>query len=198
MSSSASNSSLSTLAVVLREPEQLELRRVDLSIPGEADVVVDIEWTGISTGTERLVVVRPHAAVSRAGLSAGPRLRVGRPHRRRRRAQRHRRRRTRLRSGRALLRRCSRLVRRRGFAGRRAGARVTPIGERLGEQGSCWRSRHRLSRARGAGAALAGPDRRSWRARPAARAARASLRVAPPVVWERNPQSGGGRHRLHA
>jgi len=46
---------MDTVAVVLREPEQLELARVMLSPPGEADVVVDVEWSGISTGTERLL-----------------------------------------------------------------------------------------------------------------------------------------------
>lgn len=48
-------SSLSTLAVVLERPEQLALTRLDLSVPGEEDVVVDMEWSGISTGTERLL-----------------------------------------------------------------------------------------------------------------------------------------------
>ncbi len=46
---------LHALAVVLREPEQLELRRLELDSPGDADVVVDMEWSGISTGTERLL-----------------------------------------------------------------------------------------------------------------------------------------------
>jgi 3-hydroxyethyl bacteriochlorophyllide a dehydrogenase len=44
-----------TLAVVLEKPEHLVLSRLDLSAAGEADVIVDIEWTGISTGTERLL-----------------------------------------------------------------------------------------------------------------------------------------------
>ena len=43
------------MAVLLREPEKLELSRLALSLPTEADVVVDIEWSGISTGTERLL-----------------------------------------------------------------------------------------------------------------------------------------------
>ncbi len=46
---------LHALAVVLREPEQLELRRLELDAPGDADVVVEMEWSGISTGTERLL-----------------------------------------------------------------------------------------------------------------------------------------------
>ncbi len=46
---------MDTIAVVLQAPERLSLNRVQLSPPGEADVVVDIEWSGISTGTERLL-----------------------------------------------------------------------------------------------------------------------------------------------
>ena len=46
---------MDTLAVVLEAPEQLLLSRLDLAAPGEDDVVVDIEWSGISTGTEKLL-----------------------------------------------------------------------------------------------------------------------------------------------
>jgi 3-hydroxyethyl bacteriochlorophyllide a dehydrogenase len=46
---------MDTMAVVLKEPRQIALSRLDLSPPGEADLVVDIEWSGISTGTERLL-----------------------------------------------------------------------------------------------------------------------------------------------
>ncbi|MBC7432929.1 MAG: chlorophyll synthesis pathway protein BchC [Rubritepida sp.] len=46
---------MDTIAVLLREPEKLELSRLALNLPTEADVVVDIEWSGISTGTERLL-----------------------------------------------------------------------------------------------------------------------------------------------
>jgi 3-hydroxyethyl bacteriochlorophyllide a dehydrogenase len=46
---------MQTVAVVLERPERLRLSRLDLSPPGDADVVVDIEWSGISTGTERLL-----------------------------------------------------------------------------------------------------------------------------------------------
>jgi len=46
---------METLAVVLQEPQQLGLQRLDLPTPGDADVVVDVEWSGISTGTERLL-----------------------------------------------------------------------------------------------------------------------------------------------
>jgi 3-hydroxyethyl bacteriochlorophyllide a dehydrogenase len=46
---------MDTIAVVLQAPERLTLQRVDLSPPGEDDVVVDVRWSGISTGTERLL-----------------------------------------------------------------------------------------------------------------------------------------------
>lgn len=46
---------MNTLAVVLQAPERLTLSRLDLAPPGDEDVVVDIEWSGISTGTERLL-----------------------------------------------------------------------------------------------------------------------------------------------
>jgi len=46
---------MNTLAVVLQQPLQLALTRLDLTPATDEDVVVDIEWSGISTGTERLL-----------------------------------------------------------------------------------------------------------------------------------------------
>jgi 3-hydroxyethyl bacteriochlorophyllide a dehydrogenase len=46
---------MNTVAVVLEKPEKLSLSRLDLAPPGDEDVVVDVEWSGISTGTERLL-----------------------------------------------------------------------------------------------------------------------------------------------
>ena len=46
---------MDTLAVVLQQPEQLSLARLALTAPGAADVVVDIDYSGISTGTEKLL-----------------------------------------------------------------------------------------------------------------------------------------------
>ncbi|EIC20040.1 chlorophyll synthesis pathway protein BchC [Thiorhodovibrio frisius] len=46
---------MNTLAVVLEQPEQLAVRRLDLTPPSPADCVVGIHWSGISTGTERLL-----------------------------------------------------------------------------------------------------------------------------------------------
>ena len=46
---------MNALAVVLQKPEQLALCRLDLTPATDEDVVVDMEWSGISTGTERLL-----------------------------------------------------------------------------------------------------------------------------------------------
>lgn len=46
---------MKTMAVVLQEPERLVLSQLDLAPQGDEDVVVDIEWSGISTGTEKLL-----------------------------------------------------------------------------------------------------------------------------------------------
>jgi 3-hydroxyethyl bacteriochlorophyllide a dehydrogenase len=46
---------METIAVVLKEPEQVELNRLALTAPTPDDVVVDIDWSGVSTGTERLL-----------------------------------------------------------------------------------------------------------------------------------------------
>ncbi|GJD51651.1 L-galactonate-5-dehydrogenase [Methylobacterium crusticola] len=43
------------LAVVLDRPEQLGLDRLALDAPGAGDAVVEVAWSGISTGTERLL-----------------------------------------------------------------------------------------------------------------------------------------------
>lgn len=46
---------MDTTAVVFERPGTLGLKRLALSPPSESDVVVDVSWTGISTGTERLL-----------------------------------------------------------------------------------------------------------------------------------------------
>jgi bacteriochlorophyllide a dehydrogenase len=46
---------MDTLAVVLEKPQQLTLSRLALAAAGDDDVVVDIDWSGVSTGTERLL-----------------------------------------------------------------------------------------------------------------------------------------------
>ncbi|WP_367275586.1 chlorophyll synthesis pathway protein BchC [uncultured Nevskia sp.] len=46
---------MNTIAVVFEQPERLALTRLELEPAGNDDVVVDICWSGISTGTERLL-----------------------------------------------------------------------------------------------------------------------------------------------
>jgi bacteriochlorophyllide a dehydrogenase len=46
---------MDTVAVVLEAPERVELRKVPLAAMGESDITVAISWSGISTGTERLL-----------------------------------------------------------------------------------------------------------------------------------------------
>ena len=46
---------LDTLAIVLERPGELSLKRIDLPTPGEHDMIVVTRWSGISTGTERLL-----------------------------------------------------------------------------------------------------------------------------------------------
>ena len=46
---------MKSMAVVLEQPEQLVLSQLELTPPGDDDVVVDISWSGISTGTEKLL-----------------------------------------------------------------------------------------------------------------------------------------------
>jgi 3-hydroxyethyl bacteriochlorophyllide a dehydrogenase len=42
-------------AVVMQAPQDLVLDHLELDIAGDNDLVVDIEWSGISTGTEKLL-----------------------------------------------------------------------------------------------------------------------------------------------
>ncbi|PJR05859.1 chlorophyll synthesis pathway protein BchC, partial [Sinorhizobium meliloti] len=42
-------------AVVMSQPEQLSLASLAIDAPGPADAVVETAWSGISTGTERLL-----------------------------------------------------------------------------------------------------------------------------------------------
>ncbi|MFM7396968.1 MAG: chlorophyll synthesis pathway protein BchC [Gammaproteobacteria bacterium] len=46
---------MNTLAVVIEGPERLTLDRLALQSAAEDDIVVSTEWSGISTGTERLL-----------------------------------------------------------------------------------------------------------------------------------------------
>ena len=42
-------------AVVFEQPGEMSLRPVELPEPQSTDCVVEVQWTGISTGTERLL-----------------------------------------------------------------------------------------------------------------------------------------------
>jgi 3-hydroxyethyl bacteriochlorophyllide a dehydrogenase len=46
---------MDALAVVLNKPESLSVSRIGLTPPSDADVTVEVAWSGISTGTERLL-----------------------------------------------------------------------------------------------------------------------------------------------
>lgn len=46
---------MQTLAVILEGPERLALQALDLNPVSDADVLVDIAWSGISSGTEKLL-----------------------------------------------------------------------------------------------------------------------------------------------
>ncbi len=81
---------MEAMAVVLTGPERLALSRLALDAAGPEDIVVDIEWSGISTGTERLLytgtmphfpgmgypLVPGYESVGRvvAGVAAGPQV----------------------------------------------------------------------------------------------------------------------------
>lgn len=49
------NLSMNAMAVVLERPEHLVLSRLDLTQPTDDDIVVETDWSGISTGTEKLL-----------------------------------------------------------------------------------------------------------------------------------------------
>jgi bacteriochlorophyllide a dehydrogenase len=184
---------MNTVAVVLQQPEQLMLSRLDLSPPGDEDVVVDIAWSGISTGTERLLwsgrmphfpgmgypLVPGYEAVGRitfAGPSSG--ARVGTP---------------------VFVpgARCFGEIR--GLFGGAAsrlvvpGARVVPLDEGQGEEGVLLALAATAYHAIAARGALP-PDLIVGHGVLGRLLARLALQAggAPPVVWEHNPARAGG------
>jgi 3-hydroxyethyl bacteriochlorophyllide a dehydrogenase len=185
---------IDTIAVVLEQPERLRLQRLDLASPGEDDVVVDVEWSGISTGTERLLwsgrmppfpgmgyplvpgyesVGRVASAGDRSGTRVGERVFVPGA-------------------------RCFGEVR--GLFGGAAarlvvpGSRVVPFDEALGERGVL------LALAATAHHALAAGDGQAPElivghgvlGRLLARLAKAIHTDAAPLVWESNPERAEG------
>ena len=184
---------MDTIAVVLKEPERLALSRLALSPPGEEDVVVDVEWSGISTGTERLLwsgrmphfpgmgyplvpgyesVGRIAAAGARSGGQVGDRVFV---------------------PGAACFGEVRGLF---GGAAARLvvpGARALPIADQLGEHGILLAlaatARHAMT-APGAGR----PDLIVGHGVLGRLLARLAVLAGgePPVVWERNPSRASG------
>jgi 3-hydroxyethyl bacteriochlorophyllide a dehydrogenase len=187
-----------TVAVLLKQPEEMELRRLPLLAPAAEDVVVDVEWSGISTGTERLLWSgrMPHfpgmgyplvpgyesvGRVSAAGRTAGRRVgeRVFVPGSRGFGAL----------DGtpvRGLF----------GGAARRVvvpGARVTPIDERLGDRGVLLALAATARHAAAAPGATQ-PDLIIGHGVLGRLLARLALAAGapPPVVWERDPTRRDG------
>ncbi|HAE00736.1 MAG TPA: chlorophyll synthesis pathway protein BchC, partial [Rhodospirillaceae bacterium] len=46
---------METQAIIFEKPEALAVRAVELKAPAEDDLIVDVAWSGVSTGTERLL-----------------------------------------------------------------------------------------------------------------------------------------------
>lgn len=46
---------LDSLAIIIERPFDVSLRRVILEAPSTSDVVVEVAWSGVSTGTEKLI-----------------------------------------------------------------------------------------------------------------------------------------------
>jgi 3-hydroxyethyl bacteriochlorophyllide a dehydrogenase len=182
-----------TIAVVLKQPEQVELNRLALTPPTSDDVVVDVDWSGVSTGTERLLwsgrmppfpgmgyplvpgyesVGQVVEAGSASGLSAGQRVFVPGA-------------------------KCFGEVR--GLFGASAsrlvvpGKRVVPLDQHIGEQGillALAATAYHAIAARGATA----PDCIVGHGVLGRLLARISIAVRnePPVVWEKNPARVSG------
>jgi 3-hydroxyethyl bacteriochlorophyllide a dehydrogenase len=189
---------MNTMAVVLERPEHLAVTRLELTPPGAADLVVEIDYSGISTGTEKLLwtgrmpsfpgmgypLVHGYESVGRvsaAGPDSGHRV------------------------GDHVFvpgARCFGEVR--GLFGGAAsrlvvdGARVVPIDAAIGEQGVL------LALAATAYHAVAGEERQGGSITPpdlivghgvlGRLLARMTVAAgfAPPTVWELNPQRQGG------
>jgi 3-hydroxyethyl bacteriochlorophyllide a dehydrogenase len=189
---------MNTMAVVLERPEHLAVTRLELTPPGAADLVVEIDYSGISTGTEKLLwtgrmpsfpgmgypLVPGYESVGRvsaAGPDSGHRV------------------------GDHVFvpgARCFGEVR--GLFGGAAsrlvvdGARVVPIDAAIGEQGVL------LALAATAYHAVAGEERQGGSITPpdlivghgvlGRLLARMTVAAgfAPPTVWELNPQRQGG------
>ena len=165
----------------------------DLPRPGDDEIVVDIEWSGISTGTERLLwsgrmprfpgmgypLVPGYESVGRVVYAGPDSGRRGW--------------RTRVRSRRALLRRGARPVRRRGVASGRAGV-ARGAGRRRHRRAAVLLALAATARHALGPPGSAAPDLivgHGVLGRLLARLSRCCGGV-PPVVWESNPRARGG------
>ena len=184
---------MDALAVILEKPQRIALNRLSIAAPTHEDVVVEIAWSGVSTGTERLLWTGAMPAFPGMGYPLVPGYEsIGRV----------------VEAGAASGRKegdwvfvpgaqCFGEVR--GLFGGAAsrvtlpGARVTPIDENLGERGVL------LALAATAYHAMAGaigttPDLIVGHGALGRLLARLALRHGgqPPVVWEINPDRMGG------
>lgn len=184
---------LSTTAVVLEQPQRLALKELPLSSPGDADVVVDMEWSGISTGTERLLwlgrmpsfpgmgypLVPGYESVGRvaiAGAASGRRV-----------------------GERVFVPGATCYGETRGLFGGAAsrvvvsGARVVPVPEALGEEAVLLALAATAQHA-AQGSAVAQPDLIVGHGVLGRLLARLALAAGsePPTVWERNPRRAAG------
>ena len=161
---------MDTIAVVLKQPEHVELNRLALTPPSADDVVVDVDWSGVSTGTERLLWSGRMPPFPGMGYPLVPGYEFGRPRGRSGICDRPASGPTRLRSRREMLRRSARPVRRLRVAPGGAGeARGAARSSNLGERGillALAATAYHAIAARGASAP--GLHRRPWRARAAA------------------------------
>ncbi len=184
---------METIAVVLKQPKLVEINRLALTAPTPEDVVVDVAWSGVSTGTERLLWSGRMPAFPGMGYplvpgyeSVGEVVEAGSE--------------TDLRPGQMVFvpgAKCFGEVR--GLFGASASRlvvaakRVIPIEKTLGERGIL------LALAATAYHAIAAPGARSPECivghgvlgRLLARIA-VALGNPPPVVWEKNPIRTGG------
>lgn len=185
---------METIAVVLKQPEQISLDTLALTGPVAGDVVVDVNFSGVSTGTERLLWSGKMPAFPGMGYPLVPGYEsVGRV------VESHGE--TGLRAGDSVFvpgAKCFGEVR--GLFGASASrlvvpaARVLPVDAQLGERGIL------LALAATAYHALAMPGAtlpqcivgHGVLGRLLARIAVALDRSAPPVVWEKNAVRTGG------
>lgn len=188
---------MNTLAVVLERPGHLVVERVALAEPGDADVVVDIDHSAVSTGTEKLLYTGRMPTFPGMGYplvpgyeSVGRVVRAGRA--------------SGFEGGETVFvpgARCFGEIR--GLFGGNArrlvvpGERVTPISDALGEQGvllALAATAYHAVSGGGRRAAIAPPDLIVGHGVLGRLLARLTVLGGhpAPVVWETNPLRSGG------